>query len=65
MFPASNRNGNNDRLMLKAARLGIAVCEGEGCAVAALMNADIQARSIGEALGLLLNPKRLKATLRA
>jgi len=26
-------NGNNDRLMLKAARIGVAVCLNEGCAV--------------------------------
>ncbi len=57
-------NGNNDRLMLKAARLGIAVIEGEGCAVTALVNADIAARNIHEALALLLNPKRCIATLR-
>ena len=57
-------NGNNDRLMLKAARLGIAVIEGEGCAVSALVNADIAVRNINEALGLLTNPKRSLATLR-
>lgn len=43
-------NGNNDRLMLKAARLGIAVIEGEGGAVHALVNADIVTRNIHEAL---------------
>jgi len=57
-------NGNNDRLMLKAARVGVAVTEKEGCAVAALSNADIHVNSISDGLGLLLNPKRLKATLR-
>jgi soluble P-type ATPase len=57
-------NGNNDRLMLKAARLGIAVIEGEGCAVSSLANADIAVRNIRDALGLLLNPKRCTATLR-
>ena len=57
-------NGNNDRLMLKAARLGIAVIEGEGCAVNALSNADIVVRTSREALKLLLNPKRCLATLR-
>ncbi len=30
-------NGNNDRKMLKTARIGIAVSEGEGCAVDAIM----------------------------
>ncbi len=57
-------NGSNDRLMLKAARLGIAVTEAEGCSTAALMNSDIHVSSITDGLGLLLNPKRLKATLR-
>ncbi len=57
-------NGMNDRRMLKTARLGIAVTEGEGCAVDALIAADIHVRSIAEGLDLLLNPKRFKATLR-
>jgi soluble P-type ATPase len=57
-------NGNNDRKMLKAARIGIAVTEGEGCAVDAITSADILVRSAAEGLDLLLNPKRIKATLR-
>ena len=57
-------NGNNDAKMLKAARIGIAVSESEGCSVAALMAADIQAGSTHEAFGLLLNPERCKSTLR-
>lgn len=57
-------NGNNDRRMLKAARIGIAVSEGEGCAVDAIMAANIHVRSAVEGLDLLLNSKRLKATLR-
>ena len=57
-------NGNNDRRMLKAARIGIAATEGEGCAVDAIMAANIHVRSAVEGLDLLLNPKRLKATLR-
>ena len=57
-------NGANDRLMLKAARLGIAVLEGEGSAVSAILQADIVARSIYDALGLLMVPQRIAATLR-
>ena len=57
-------NGNNDRQMLQVARIGIAVCEGEGCGAGALFNADVHVRSITDGLGLLLNPLRLKATLR-
>jgi len=57
-------NGNNDRRMLKAAKVGVAVTEGEGCAVDAVMAADIQVNHVVDALDLLLHPKRLKATLR-
>ena len=57
-------NGNNDRRMLKTARVGIAVTEGEGCAVEAIMAADIHVRSALDGLTLLLNPLRCKATLR-
>ena len=57
-------NGNNDRKMLAAARVGIAVAEGEGCAVEAIVAANILVHSAQDGLDLLLNPKRLKATLR-
>lgn len=57
-------NGRNDRLMLEAAALGIAVVEGEGAASAALIAADVVAAGIHDALDLLANPKRLIATLR-
>jgi len=57
-------NGNNDRKMLKVAMLGIAVTEGEGCAVDAIMSADIHVASARAGLDLLLNSKRCKATLR-
>ena len=57
-------NGSNDRRMLKAARIGIAVSLGEGCAVNALVSADILVTSAKDGLDLLLNPKRCKATLR-
>lgn len=58
-------NGANDRLMLKASRLGIAVLEGEGSAVCAIQSADIIARSIYDAMGLLMIPQRIIATLRS
>jgi len=57
-------NGNNDRRMLKIAKIGIAVTEGEGGAVDMLMSADIHVTNILNGLDLLLYPKRLKATLR-
>ncbi len=58
-------NGRNDRLMLQAAALGIAVIQAEGAAVAALAAADIAAPDIVSALDLLTNPFRLAATLRS
>lgn len=57
-------NGRNDRLILERAALGIAVMEGEGCALDALTAADIVVRCGLEAFELLINPDRLKATLR-
>lgn len=58
-------NGSNDRLMLKASRLGIVVLEGEGSAVCAIQHADIIARSVYDAMGLLMIPQRIIATLRS
>jgi len=61
-------NGNNDRLMLKAVKAGgglaIAVDNGEGCAMDAMRNADLVVVGAANAIGLLLDPVRLKATLR-
>ena len=57
-------NGNNDRQMLSAAAIGVAVLEGEGSSAAALASADIVARSIYDALGLFVIPERIVATLR-
>jgi len=57
-------NGNNDTQMLKTAAIGIALLGDEGCSKDALLNADIICKSIGEALALALEPKRLIATLR-
>ncbi len=57
-------NGANDALMLREAALGIAVVGGEGAAVAAVREADVVVTDILAALDLLLNPRRLVATLR-
>jgi soluble P-type ATPase len=57
-------NGANDALMLREARLGIAVVGPEGLAAAALQAADIVVPEINAGLDLLLNPGRLIATLR-
>src|ERR1700691_4383106 len=61
-------NGNNDRLMLKDAKAGgglaIAVDNAEGCAMDAMRNADLFVVGAANAIDLLLDPVRLKATLR-
>jgi soluble P-type ATPase len=58
-------NGRNDRLMLPAAALGIAVIGPEGTAMDAMQASDVVTTSIHSALDLLLNPLRLVATLRS
>ena len=52
-------NGNNDALMLMAARLGIAVCLREGCSRKAIEASQILVKSPIDAIDLLLLPKRL------
>lgn len=58
-------NGRNDRMMLSAAALGIAVIQGEGGAAETLASADVVSSSVLDAFDLLCNPKRLVATLRS
>ena len=57
-------NGRNDRLMLKAAQLSMAIAQTEGASMAAVLAADILVPDILVALDLLLKPQRLIATLR-
>ena len=57
-------NGANDADMQRAAMLGIAVVGPEGLAGGALAAADVVVASINDALGLLVNSKRLMGTLR-
>ena len=57
-------NGQNDRLMLAEAALGIAVVGEEGASVQAVLASRVVSRDILSALDLLRNPKRLAATLR-
>jgi len=57
-------NGNNDVMMLQAARVGICVIGGEGASRGAMDAADIVVHHVHHALDLLLRPKRLLATLR-
>ena len=58
-------NGFNDRSMLAEAGLSVVVIGPEGCSLQALTAADIAVTDINQALELLLNPLRIKATLRA
>ena len=58
-------NGRNDRRMIRAAALGIAVILAEGAAGATLQDADVVATDILGALALLAHPLRLVATLRS
>ena len=58
-------NGRNDRKMLKAARIGVAVIQREGAASKAVAAADVVSTDILDALALLENPKRLIAVLRS
>lgn len=57
-------NGHNDRQMLAAAALGIAVVQREGAAGSALEAAHIVCPNILDALDLLTQPLRIVATLR-
>ncbi|HEY8909412.1 MAG TPA: ATPase P [Desulfosporosinus sp.] len=57
-------NGANDQLMLERAHLGFAVIGFEGASMQSLQSADLVVNKIEDALGLLIEPQRLKATLR-
>jgi len=57
-------NGRNDQLMLGCAALGLAVIQCEGASALTLQRGDVVVTDILAALDLLLNPRRLIATLR-
>jgi len=57
-------NGNNDASMLKEAALGIGVIGEEGCASSIFKEADLVVKDVADALGIILHPERLVATLR-
>jgi P-type E1-E2 ATPase len=57
-------NGTNDVPMVELAGLGIAVLGPEGASAPLLSAADVVTGSIQDALDLIRNPLRLKATLR-
>lgn len=57
-------NGNNDKLMLQAAALGIALVQDEGASVQALLAADVVCKSVLDVFAYFATPNRLVATLR-
>jgi len=57
-------NGKNDHLMLKESALSIGIIQAEGACSQILCDTHIICTSINDALSLLVNPKRLIATLR-
>lgn len=67
-YVAAFGNGNNDRLLLKTVKqaggLAVAVDNGEGCAIDALLNSHLYIVGAVNALNLLLVPNGCKATLR-
>jgi soluble P-type ATPase len=58
-------NGRNDRKMLAAAAVGVALAQAEGGAAETIAAADVVATDILDGLDLLRHPKRLIATLRS
>ena len=58
-------NGNNDRLMLKEAALGIVLLQQEGACIETLLASDVVCKSVIDAFGYFKEPKRLVATLRS
>jgi soluble P-type ATPase len=57
-------NGRNDVLMLKESALSIGVIQAEGAFSQVVDCSHVICTSINDALSLLINPKRLLATLR-
>ena len=57
-------NGCNDISMLKESAIGICIVGREGASAEAMMASDLVVPTINDALDLLLEPHRLRATLR-
>ena len=57
-------NGYNDQLLLREAKVSVVVVGSEACSTILLNIADLVVKDIYDAIGLLLNPDRLKASLR-
>lgn len=57
-------NGFNDIEMFKICKISIAIIEGEGCSGKLISHSDIVSKSIKEAIEIILNENKMKATLR-
>ncbi|MFW5993963.1 MAG: HAD hydrolase family protein, partial [Halanaerobiaceae bacterium] len=57
-------NGNNDRLMLEEAAIGIALIGNEGAATDTILNSDLIISNIHDVFDILEEPARLIASLR-
>jgi len=57
-------NGNIDVEMFKVARLSICTVQAEGATAKALLQADVVVMHVRHAMGILLDPDKLIATLR-
>ncbi|WP_297436667.1 HAD family hydrolase [Thermococcus sp.] len=57
-------NGNNDVAMLEGAELAFCVIGPEGASIDALLASDVVVRDVKDAIGMLLDEKKLTATLR-
>lgn len=58
-------NGRNDSLMLKEAKIGIALIQEEGGAIETILNSNLIFKDIRDALMLFSEEKRLIASLRS
>ncbi|NJE61350.1 HAD family hydrolase [Thermococcus sp. 21S7] len=57
-------NGNNDVAMLEGAELAFCVIGPEGASIDALLASDVVVQDVKDAIGMLLDEKKLIATLR-
>jgi soluble P-type ATPase len=57
-------NGRNDHLMLREVALSVGIIQAEGAYSQIIYDTQVICTSINDALSLLINPKRLIATLR-
>ncbi|NJD99588.1 HAD family hydrolase [Thermococcus sp. LS1] len=57
-------NGNNDVAMLESAELAFCIIGSEGATVEALLASDIVVKDVKDAIAMLLDDRKLTATLR-